>query len=269
MNCQICGIEVDMPYSCPYCGGQFCSQHRLPENHACPQISRAYTQRQNAVREEIHRASSGGYNYSFNFKPQSSRTFRNGIFSPKELKHLGIAALLVMGIGISIGLYSIVNRTWLMLAVFSVSLMASFLAHELAHKIIAQRYGLWAEFRLTVWGALLTFAAVFLPFKIIAPGAVMIRGTADRRSILKISVAGPITNIIFASVFFVLAFVLQSYSPILAYVGYINAFISIFNLFPFSVFDGFKIFSVDKKIWAVTFATSLVLLIYGYLKVFM
>jgi Zn-dependent protease len=272
MNCQICGIEVDMPYSCPYCGGQFCSQHRLPENHTCPQINRARTQRQNTAREEITRMGSEGYNYSFNFKPQPTRTRRSGIFSPKELKHLGIAALLVIGIGFSISLYSIIGSTWLMSAVFSVCLMSSFLAHELAHKIVAQRHGLWAEFRLTMWGAVLTFAAVFLPFKIIAPGAMMISGTTDKWSILKISVAGPITNIIFASVFFGLSPILQSislgYSTVLLFVGYINAFIAIFNLIPFSVFDGLKIFRVDKKIWAIAFITSLVLLIYGYLKLF-
>ena len=275
MNCQICEIEVDMPYSCPYCGEQFCSQHRLPENHTCPQINRARTQRQNTVREETTRTGNEGYNYSFNFNPQSIRTHRSGVFSPKEIKHLGIAVLLVIGIGFSICRYSSIGGArWSigMMIVFSVCLTASFLVHELAHKIIAQKRGLWAEFRLTMLGAVLTFAAVFLPFKIIAPGAMMISGTADKRSILKISVAGPITNIIFASVFFVLSFALQSvaswYSFVLAYVGYINAFIAIFNLIPFSVFDGFKIFSVDKKIWAVAFITSLILLIYGYRLLF-
>jgi Zn-dependent protease len=273
MNCQICGIEVDMPYSCPYCGGQFCSQHRLPENHACPQISRARTQRQNTVREEINQTGSGGYNYSFNFKPQPTRTRRSGIFSPKELKHLGIAALLVIGIGFSISLYNIRDSTWLMSAVFSVCLMSSFLVHELAHKIVAQKHGLWAEFRLTIWGAVLTLAAIFLPlFKIIAPGAMMISGPTNKWSILKISVAGPITNIIFSSVFCGLSPIVQSissgYSTVLLFIGYINAFIALFNLLPFGVFDGLKIFRVDKKIWAIAFIASLVLLIYGYMKLF-
>jgi Zn-dependent protease len=273
MQCQICGIEVIMPYNCPYCGGQFCSQHRLPENHTCPQISRARTQRQNTVKEEIHQTGNEGYNYSFNFNPQPTRIRRSGVFSPKELKHLGIAALLVIGVGFSISLYSIIGSTWLMSAVFSVCLMTSFLVHELAHKIVAQRHGLWAEFRLTLWGALLTFAAVFFPFKIIAPGAMMISGTTNKWSILKISVAGPITNIIFAVVFFGLSPIVQSislggYSTVLLFVGYINAFIAVFNLIPFSVFDGLKIFRVDKKIWAVVFITSLALLIYGYLRLF-
>lgn len=29
-----------MPYNCRYCGGQFCSAHRLPENHDCPGLDK-------------------------------------------------------------------------------------------------------------------------------------------------------------------------------------------------------------------------------------
>jgi len=260
MNCQICGIEVDIPHSCHYCGGQFCSQHRLPENHTCPQLGNAHNH-------------NSGYNYSFNFNPQPTKTRRKNIFSPKELKHLGIAILLVICIGFSIGVYNSIgsSSTWpiSMMAVFAVCIMASFLVHELAHKITAQNFGLWAEFRLTTWGAILTFASIFLPFKMIAPGAMMISGTTDKKSILKISIAGPITNIIFASVFFTLSFALSAgswQSVVLAYIGYINAFIAIFNLIPFGVFDGYKIFSVNKKIWTIAFGISVILLIYGYLQ---
>ncbi|MFC7200338.1 rhomboid family intramembrane serine protease [Halospeciosus flavus] len=35
-TCDRCGTEVGMPYQCRLCGGTFCSEHRLPENHACP-----------------------------------------------------------------------------------------------------------------------------------------------------------------------------------------------------------------------------------------
>jgi Zn-dependent protease len=217
----------------------------------------------------------GSYTYSFNFNPQPIKTHRSWIFSPKELKHIGIAALLIICIGFSIGLFnSIGGARWpiSIMTVFSVCIMASFLAHELAHKITAQKCGLWAEFRLTMWGVVLTFASVFLPFKIIAPGAMMIGGTINKRSMLKISIAGPITNIILAVVFFAISYwiypVLQGYSFILSFVGYINAFIAVFNLIPFGVFDGLKIFMVDKKIWAVAFVTSIVLLIYGYILIF-
>jgi Zn-dependent protease len=274
MNCQTCKTPTGMPYYCPYCGGQYCSQHRLPENHTCPQLSRAHIQRQNTVKEAMTQTNSGSYNYSFNFNPQPTKKRKSWVFSPKEVKHLGIAALLIIGIGFSIGFFSSIgSMRWPigMMAVFSVCIMASFLVHELAHKITAQKCGLWAEFRLTMWGAVLTFASVFLPLKFIAPGAMMIGGTVDKRNMLKISIAGPITNILFASVFFILSAVVQSvsgYSVVLSFVGYINAFMAVFNLFPFGVFDGLKIFRVNKKIWAVAFITSLALLIYGYIFVF-
>ncbi|MFB6106146.1 MAG: rhomboid family intramembrane serine protease [Halobacteriaceae archaeon] len=35
-RCDRCGSEVPMPYQCRLCGGTFCSEHRLPENHGCP-----------------------------------------------------------------------------------------------------------------------------------------------------------------------------------------------------------------------------------------
>ncbi len=33
--CDKCGNEVALPYNCSYCGGTFCGEHRLPENHDC------------------------------------------------------------------------------------------------------------------------------------------------------------------------------------------------------------------------------------------
>jgi len=34
-RCDECGTEVTIPFRCNLCKGQFCSEHRLPENHAC------------------------------------------------------------------------------------------------------------------------------------------------------------------------------------------------------------------------------------------
>ncbi len=36
--CAQCGTEVALPYQCKYCGGYFCPDHRLPENHACSRL---------------------------------------------------------------------------------------------------------------------------------------------------------------------------------------------------------------------------------------
>ncbi len=275
MKCQTCGQEIYLPFQCPYCGGQFCSQHRLPENHACPKIELANAQKQAAVGEVIAPKTSS-YQYSYSYGPQLRR--KGGFyFSPKELKHIGVAALLIIGIGFSIGVYGNLSGNFFpewtldMMAIFAVLMTASFLIHEIAHKVMAQKRGLWAEFRLTMWGAILTFASVFLPFKMISPGAMMIAGSPDKDGIVKISVAGPITNILFSSVFLALAYMLpigNVYFIVLLFTAYINAFMAVFNLIPFGVLDGYKIFSMNKAVWAAAFIPSLLLTLFCYWYLF-
>ncbi|WMW23430.1 rhomboid family intramembrane serine protease [Methanolobus mangrovi] len=34
-KCWICGKEENIPFKCRFCGKNFCSRHRLPEQHAC------------------------------------------------------------------------------------------------------------------------------------------------------------------------------------------------------------------------------------------
>jgi hypothetical protein len=34
-KCEYCGKEVLYPFECSFCGGKFCIEHRLPENHDC------------------------------------------------------------------------------------------------------------------------------------------------------------------------------------------------------------------------------------------
>ncbi|MBD3197827.1 MAG: hypothetical protein GF317_22440 [Candidatus Lokiarchaeota archaeon] len=36
MFCEFCGDEIPyLPFKCKYCGGTYCKEHRLPENHDC------------------------------------------------------------------------------------------------------------------------------------------------------------------------------------------------------------------------------------------
>lgn len=37
-RCQLCGKEEMMLFTCKYCRQHFCSEHRLPENHLCPNM---------------------------------------------------------------------------------------------------------------------------------------------------------------------------------------------------------------------------------------
>lgn len=99
-------------------------------------------------------------------------------FSNKELGHLALATILVVGVGLSLDFESNTNESYLLLALSVVAFTASFLLHEIAHKTVAQKFGLWAEFRLTVTGAMITALSIALPFKFIFPGAVMVAGAA-------------------------------------------------------------------------------------------
>ncbi len=38
MKCDVCGKDEPLPYRCSYCGGTFCSEHRLPEKHYCESL---------------------------------------------------------------------------------------------------------------------------------------------------------------------------------------------------------------------------------------
>jgi uncharacterized membrane protein YkgB len=144
-----------MPFRCPYCGGQFCGEHRLPENHQCPRIAVVQAQKQEMASATVPNHAS--YQYEFTFGTQNSPK-RRFYMSPKELKHLIPAALLIVGIGVSIAFYNgyFGFWGWIEVTAFSSLLTLSFLIHEFAHKFTAQLKGLWAEFRLTTWGAVLT-----------------------------------------------------------------------------------------------------------------
>lgn len=38
MKCRACGKDVNLPFQCTYCQDYFCNNHRLPENHQCPNL---------------------------------------------------------------------------------------------------------------------------------------------------------------------------------------------------------------------------------------
>ena len=265
MRCQKCGQETFLPFQCPYCSEQFCTAHRLPENHDCPKMELARASKQEEV---LVMKTPSSYEHTVSYgQPRMPK--ERVYFSPKELKHLAGAGLLVLGIGLSSVIYSsslALGNLAVGLPIFAAILTVSFFAHEMAHKFTAQRRGLWAEFRLTLWGAVLTLVSIISPlFKIIAPGAVMISGAAGIREMGKISLAGPVTNISLSAGFLGLAvFAPSDIAWVFFLSALLNGFMAVFNLIPFGIFDGFKIFSWDKKVWSVAFAVSLALTIATY-----
>jgi Zn-dependent protease len=255
-KCQYCGNDVVLPFRCTYCGGFFCAEHRIPERHNCPEAWRAKAPRDAPPATTQGAPEAPSYKYSVSYTPQNSRVFG---FSKKELKHLTIGGLLVMGVGLS---YFVTTMAGVVdVAILSIAFTASFLLHELAHKFSAQHFNLWAEFRLTLQGALITLISIFLPFKLISPGAVMIAGSGTRETVGKTAIAGPITNLVLATTCIMIAAFGQ---PLFLVVAFINAFLAVFNLIPFGVMDGLKVFMWNKIVWAIAFTAAAALTIYTY-----
>lgn len=128
---------------------------------------------------------------------------------------------------------------------FIVSLITvgvSFLLHELAHKIVAQHYGLWAEFRMDPTMLVLAVVSAFIGFLFAAPGAVQIFGYyISRKQNGHISLAGPLTNLVLALIFL----------PLSTFGFMINIWLAAFNLLPFWVLDGKKVWDWNPTVYAI------------------
>jgi len=185
-------------------------------------------------------------------------------FSPTETRHLVIGTALVTGAGISFFREDPFTAGVIGLVLASVLFSLGFILHELAHKYVAQGYGLWAEFRLNMMGVMLTAISIASPFKFIAPGAVVIAGFTDRERMGKTALAGPVVNVVITAALLIALplFARNTLSFALLAGAAINAFLALFNLIPLSVFDGQKIYKWNKHYWIAVFLAALVLTIY-------
>ncbi len=138
----------------------------------------------------------------------------------------------------------------------------SFIVHEMSHKVVAQRYGSWAEFRMSpIMLALMLILVYEYGILFAAPGAVMIYGgSVGRRESGRISLAGPLSNLLLALVFFTLLSETGILYEIGRYGVIINITLALFNMIPFSVFDGRKVWAWNKLIYLGFVITTIVLL---------
>jgi Zn-dependent protease len=275
MKCDLCGKEEALPFVCNYCGGTFCSDHRLPEAHNCTgDLSRRPM------------ASTSTSSFSWNESGASSpRVSQARTFSRVEIRDI-IIAWIALGAAFSIaitgGLLSdfsgrltvgengqIVTLSieiTFVLALLTIGI--GFVLHELMHKFVSEKYGFKAEFRM--WPSGLGFAlvsALVAGIVFAAPGATYIMGynINDRENGI-ISIAGPLTNVAIALIF--LPFLLVNTGNITlieaGYLGsYFNFFLATFNMLPIYVLDGAKVWRWNKVYWAAVFIPlAIVLLTY-------
>lgn len=116
-----------------------------------------------------------------------------------------------------------------------VTVGVGFLLHELAHKVVAVRYGQYAEFRADYSFLALAIAGGLAGFIFAAPGAVYHRGRLTDAQHGHIAVAGPLTNLGLAVLFAPLVYV----APAIATRGVeINLLLAGFNMLPIGGLDG-------------------------------
>ncbi len=149
--------------------------------------------------------------------------------------------------------------------------------HEIMHKVTAERYGHWAEFRYSLRGLMMTFVFAIVGFIFGAPGATYISGAVTPDQNGKISAAGPGTNIVLGILFAVPAFLLfptaytgtlENYLLFLLfqYVASINLILAAFNMIPVMPLDGAKVWRWNKGLWVLILVVALGILAVGALE---
>lgn len=188
-------------------------------------------------------------------------------FSSLEKKDLFLAGLMIslaFAILLSGGYRSLLSLNAQFLFLFLAAFITAglgFLLHELMHKYIAQSYGLQAEFRASYPALLLALLFSLFGFIIAAPGAVVISGLVNKERNGKISLAGPITNIVLALIFLIISLIPSSefIHAIASYGLSINALLAAFNMIPVMPFDGAKVFTWNKGIYVITIIVAIAL----------
>lgn len=176
--------------------------------------------------------------------------------SQKEINDI-LKALIVISLAFAIALVP----EFTLSAIIIVGLLSAitagvgFLLHELGHKVVAQKYGCWAEFRSFDNFFIITILLSFLGVVFAAPGAVFIHGHITKQQNGKISVIGPIINIVLAIFFLLLFFIgLQTIGK---YGAQINGWLAIFNMIPFWNLDGAKVFIWNKFVYFTTMGAAI------------
>ncbi|HII59564.1 TPA: site-2 protease family protein [Methanocaldococcus jannaschii] len=171
-------------------------------------------------------------------------------FSQREIIDLTISVLAIAFI------FSYPNFSILVFIISLIAVGSGFIFHELMHRTVARKYGAWSEFRAWYEGLILGFILkLVFGATFIAPGAVYIYKdylTPEENG--KIALAGPLTNVALAFVFFILMLIFKPGS-LLYWIGifgfHINLFLAGFNMLPIPPFDGEKVLKWNPFIWAI------------------
>jgi len=200
-------------------------------------------------------------------------------FTAREVRDIVISMLVIAVIFAYLLSGGNMNNFIALIPALLVAVGLGFVLHELAHKFVAVRYGFYAEFRMWMEGLIFALVTAFiLKFVLVAPGAVYIHGEhISREQNGKISIAGPLVNIVLALLFLSLT-PLVNHNPtdlggfifanIVVYGFLINSILAAFNLIPLGIFDGAKVLKWNPILWGITFAVAIVLAVKAYFYIY-
>jgi Zn-dependent protease len=168
-----------------------------------------------------------------------------------------------------------------------VAVITAFFLHEIAHKVVAQRYGAVAEYRHFPAGLILGLITGAFGAMLAMPGATVVTGArVSNRQQVRISAAGPATNVACAAVFMGLSLALGTapgrfHDPVAIVIGaiaFVNLLLAGFSLIPllpikvhrkvagrfdvtisFPASDGFLILVSNREAWLFLVLVLLVL----------
>jgi len=204
-----------------------------------------------------------------------------GKFSSIEIRHL-LISITILTLAFSFAIVKLFQNNKFFVTNFEALLyvipisflgvLTAFFFHEIFHKFMAQKHGLWAEYRMFPQGLILALIlGLFTPFIFAAPGAVMFRGGARSYETGKIAMSGPLANIIVAGltlpIYLFLLFEEPLIGSILGFICFINAFMATFNLLPFGPLDGVKIIRWSATVWVIMLIVSATILVIIYPKI--
>ncbi len=182
-------------------------------------------------------------------------------FSSTELRDL-LAAWVALGVAFALffagGATGVSQGGFLPLLLISMlTAGVGFLLHELAHKVVAVRFGQRAAFKADYSMLGLAVVSAMVGFIFAAPGAVYHRGRITKRENGLIAVAGPVTNLVLALLFAPLLLVPVEFLARLGLYGVgINLLLAAFNMIPFGPLDGKTVLSWSLPVFALTFLVS-------------
>ena len=229
---------------------------------------------------------SGG-NFPYTYTPTTARVVGSQpavgrvTTSPRELRDVGLAFtvltldiifVIVGGVsgfsgGLSVGFLLEIAL------VAAVAALTGFVAHEMAHKVSAQRRGYWAEFRMSpLWLVFSLVISAFSGILFAAPGATVIGGMGNPQDWGRTALAGPAINMVFSVTFYAAAMVAilagSGLAVWLLFLAFINGWFATFNLIPFGPLDGRKVLTWSLSTWVGAMAVAVVLAVSSYIGLY-